>query len=148
MRAVLVLTACMLLGCDSALTDAGCALDTPDHEIEVKRDLAVDFSNAPKLKVEACATREGQSPTCTTAIANADGSLGTPEDAAHGKLVRTADGKTRLELVVHLGEGEPDSTTVLVVKVLDETDKELLKAEGDIHWSDDACNRKPDKRSI
>jgi len=145
-----------VVACDTPFTDAGCALDTPDHEIDVKRDVPIEFAAVPKLKVEACATREGQTPTCTI-VRPLDGidaggdlpvAIGLSTDAAHGKFLKAADGKTKLELIVHLGEGEADTTTRVVVKVLDEADKELAKAEGDIRWSDASCNRQPDKKSI
>jgi hypothetical protein len=145
-----------LSACDSAFDDAACELSTGHQEIEVKRDVPVVFALAPKLKVEACALREGEPPKCTTETpeqdvdAEVESSLdvGSATKPAYGKLVRTADGKTRLELKVKLGEGAPSSTTTLVVKVKDETEREIVKAEGPIRWSDESCDRQPDRRSI
>ena len=145
-----------LAACDSAFDDAACELSTGHHEIEVKRDVPIEFAVAPRLKVEACALRDGEPPKCTTETPEQDVDaqveaaldVGARTNPAFGKLVRTSDGKTRLELVVKLSEGAPDSSTTLVVKVLGENDKELVKAEGAIRWSNESCDRQPNRRSI
>jgi len=147
--------ACASTGCSTAFDDAACTLDLRQYPIAVSRDFDFDFANASKLKVEACAIREGQSPTCATVAATEDPSskddftLGSSTDSVEGKLAKTSDPKkTKLALTVHLGEGAPSSTTTVRVRVLDDADKEITKAEGPVRWSSDDCHPTPDVKSI
>ncbi|MBX3220179.1 MAG: hypothetical protein KF795_06640 [Labilithrix sp.] len=148
MRAA-VAVACVALataGCSSAFDDAACTLDARSHPIDVSRDVAFPFADAAKLKVEACATRQGQTPTCTVAAATPSGerfSLGGSLEAVEGSLTKADDGNTKLLLTVHLGEGAPGSTTALRVRVLDDADREVLKAEAPVRWSNEDCHPTP-----
>lgn len=142
-------------GCSTAFDGAACTLDARQYPIAVARDFDFDFANASKLKVEACAIREGQSPTCATVAATEDPSskddftLGSSTDSVEGKLAKSSDPKkTKLTLTVHLGEGAPSSTTTVRVRVLDDADKEITKAEGPVRWSSDDCHPTPDVKSI
>ncbi|MCW5835047.1 MAG: hypothetical protein KIS78_21785 [Labilithrix sp.] len=138
-------------GCSSVFDDAACTLDARSYPIEVARDVAFAFDDAAKLTVEACATREGQTPTCTSAAATPSGerfSLGGSLEAVEGSLTRTDDGGTRLLLTVHVGEGAPGSTTAVRVRVLDDAEREVLKAEGSVRWSDEDCHPTPSTSKI
>lgn len=153
MRTVFSALAVALLatGCSSAFDDAACTLDARSHPIEVARDVPFSFADAGKLKVEACATREGQTPTCTLVAAVASGerfTLGSSIEAAEGSLTRRDDGDTRLLLTVHIGEGEADTTTLVRVRVLDDADREIAKAEGSVRWSSDSCHPAPSTLAI
>ena len=135
-----------LAACSDPFADAACTLDSISHPIQIDRAVAVPFTDAAKLKVEACATREGQTPTCATSAATSSGerfTLGSPQDAIEGSLSKADDGNTLLALTVHVGEGVAGSTTLVTARVLDESDKELVKAEGSVRWSDESCHPKP-----
>ena len=153
-RAVLVVAVAVtaaLAGCSSPLDDAACTLESRSYPIEVTRDVPFPFAEAGKLKVEACATREGQTPTCTVLPATASGerfAIGSSLDAAEGSLTKREDDGTRLLLTVHLGEGEPETTTVLRVRVLDDADREIVKAEGSVRWSSETCHPTPGASTI
>ena len=138
-------------GCSTPFDDAACTLDARSHPIAVARDVPFAFTDAGKLKVEACATREGQTPTCTTVAATPSGErfvLGSSLEAVEGSLTRRDDGDTRLLLTVHVGEGAPETTTLVRVRVLDDSDRELTKAEGPVRWSDDSCHPTPSTSTI
>ncbi|MBX3198079.1 MAG: hypothetical protein KF894_08035 [Labilithrix sp.] len=148
---VLVALALAGTGCSSVFDDAACTLDARSYPVEVARDVAHAFADAAKLTIEACATREGQTPTCTSAAATPSGerfSLGGSLEAVEGSLTRTDDGNTRLLLTVHVGEGAPGSTTTLRVRVLDDAEREVLSAEGAVRWSDEDCHPTPSTSKI
>lgn len=153
MRAIFsaLATAIVVTGCSSAFDDAACTLDARSHPIEVARDVPIAFADAGELKVEACATREGQTPTCTVLPAVASGerfALGSALEAAEGTLTKRDDGNTRLLLTVHIGEGSPGTTTLVRVRVLDDADREIAKAEGPVRWSSDSCHPAPSTLAI
>ncbi len=153
----LVMVTLAASGCSSVFDDAACTLEARSHPIEVSRDVPFAFAEAAKLGVEACAMREGQTPTCTlvtataTATATAAGerfALGGSLEAVSGSLTKTDDGNTRLSLTVNVGEGAPSSTTLVTVRVLDDAERELVKAEGPVRWSNDDCHPTPDTTRI
>ncbi|OJY23121.1 MAG: hypothetical protein BGO98_46960 [Myxococcales bacterium 68-20] len=148
----LVMVTLAASGCSSVFDDAACTLDERSYPIEVSRDVPFAFADAAKLVVEACATREGQTPTCTlapAAPAAGDGfALGGSLEAISGSLTKTDDGNTRLSLTVNVGEGAPSSTTLVTVRVLDDAERELVKAEGPVRWSNDDCHPKPDTTKL
>lgn len=147
----LVMATLATSGCSSVFDDAACTLDARSYPIEVSRDVPFAFAEAAKLVVEACATREGQTPTCTLAPATASGerfTLGGSLEAVSGSLTKSDDGNTRLSLTVNVGEGAPSSTTLVTVRVLDDTERELVKAEGPVRWSNDDCHPTPDTTKI
>ena len=151
-RAVFVVAVtAAVVGCSSPFDDAACTLDVRSYPIDVIRDVPVPFADAGKLTVEACATREGQTPTCTVLPATPSGeryAIGSSTDAAEGSLTKSDDDGTKLLLTIHLGEGEPETTTLLRVRVLDDADREVIKAEGSIRWSSESCHPTPSTSTI
>jgi hypothetical protein len=140
-----------LAACSDPFEDAACTLDLRSHPIQVDRVVPIPFTDAAKLKVEACATREGQTPTCATANAVASDArftVGSAPEALEGTLTKADDGNTKLTLIVHVGEGQASTTTIVRVRVLDDADNELAKAEGPVRWSDDSCHPTPDATKI
>ena len=138
-------------GCSSPFDDAACTLDARSHPIAIARDVPFAFTDAGKLTVEACATREGQTPTCTVVVATPSGErfvLGSSAEAVEGSLTRRDDGNTRLLLTVHVGEGAPETTTLVRVRVLDDADRELTKAEGPVRWSSEPCHPTPSTSTV
>jgi len=149
--AAIVLSCVVAIGCSSPFDDAACTLEARSHAIDVARDVPLPFADAGKLKVEACAVRQGQSPTCTTSVATASGdafTLGGPSEAVSGSLERAADGNTKLLLTVRIGEGQPSTTTELHVRVLDDAGREMARADGAVRWSDDDCHPAPSTTTI
>ena len=148
----LALLACLsTAGCADPFEEAGCTLDARSHPVDVARDVPFPFVDAAKLRVEACATREGQTPTCTESAATKDGerlALGGSLEAITGSLTRADDGNTKLLLTIHVGEGQASTTTQLLVRVLDDADREIAKAEGAVRWSDDECHPAPNTSKI
>lgn len=145
-RAALAFVCALAVACDDPFEDAACTLEARSYPIAIARDVPFAFADAAKLKVEACATRDGQTPTCAIVVPAASGeslTLGSPTEAAVGMLTKAADGSTKLALTVHVGEGAPGSTTIVRVRVLDGSDREITKDEGPVRWSDDSCHPTP-----
>jgi hypothetical protein len=148
---LVVLVTTSTTSCSSPFDDAACTLELRSYPITIARDVPFAFAETTKLKVEVCATREGQSPTCAVVAPVAKDAnsytLGSVTDSMEGTL--TKNGNTiKLALTAHVGEGDPSTTTIIRVRVFDDADKDVVKAEGPVRWSDASCHPTPDVTSI
>ena len=121
-------------------------MELRSHSIAVNRDVAVAAVDPRTLKVETCIGT-----ACTTGTPLADGTLQFPaafSGPASGALTPNPDGPAKLSLTISVAEGQPETRTPVVVRVLDASGAKLHETSTEVRWNDDECHPAPESTAL